>query len=45
MDEVESVEWYQVRGFHGFQVSDASPFAPIPDIIMSPPPLSSLLPD
>ena len=46
MTGVESVEWDQTRGFHGFhgfQVFDAILFAPFPPIIMSRPPLSSLL--
>ena len=42
----ESGEWYQIQethGFHGFQVFDAIPFAPFPAIVMSRPPISSLL--
>ena len=37
------VEWYRIRQAHGFKVFDAIPFVPFPDIIMSRPPLSSLL--
>jgi hypothetical protein len=39
----ELVEWYQIHQTHGFQVFYAIPFALFQAIIMSRPPLSSLL--